>query len=299
MKKGLAILTCVVFGLVLFTGNAMALDYDYGAKFGKNITISDEDSKDEDWYGDYEDNETEPGTLRDQSWDLEAFFLDADNTELTMVMGYDFKKDQEWDSGDIYFDLGGSVQDGSTTTAKFGMGDHNPNDDPDAPDSVYDRSSNGNVTVQYNWGYNLVFDIDFDSFSDGVVNDDGYMEYTFLYDVVELDSDSKNISAYYKDFDESGAWRYDSGGDVLMTDMMGTYLMGLGDSASEGITGGSHNAVTVDLTDYVDPTKFVSHFTMECGNDNLMGDPVPEPSTIILLGFGILGLVGLRKKFMK
>jgi hypothetical protein len=38
---------------------------------------------------------------------------------------------------------------------------------------------------------------------------------------------------------------------------------------------------------------------MQCGNDNLMGDPVPEPSTIIFLGLGILGLVGFRKKFVK
>jgi len=48
--------------------------YDYGAHFGKNITISDEDNQGTGWYRDREDQETEPGTARNQSWDLEAFF---------------------------------------------------------------------------------------------------------------------------------------------------------------------------------------------------------------------------------
>jgi hypothetical protein len=302
MKKGLAILTSVAFGLVLFTGGAMA--YDYGANFGENITISDEDNRGNGWYSDREDQEVEPDDVATQTWDLEAMFL-GDNT-LTMVMGYDFMngvgvnssygvEDNKFKSGDIYFDTTGSVHTG-TADAEFGTGDHTP--------GIELGSGSGNKTVQYNWGYDLVFDIDWNTPFTLISDVDGIQEYSFNYDIVKLLYDdegnalSSNTSGYFRENDESGAWKYDGGGDVLGSGT-GSYLVGLDNGlAGEGITGGSHNAVSVDLGS-IDTTVFVSHFTMQCGNDNLMGDPVPEPSTIILLGLGILGLVGFRKKFVK
>ena len=57
-------------------------------------------------------------------------------------------------------------------------------------------------------------------------------------------------------------------------------------------------------------TEFTSHFTFRCGNDNLMGrgsllestsadiEGVPDGgATIALMGFGLLSLIGLRRRF--
>jgi len=45
------------------------------------------------------------------------------------------------------------------------------------------------------------------------------------------------------------------------------------------------------------PNSFGLHFTQACGNDVIEGGtPVPEPSTLLLLGSGLLGFVMVRKK---
>ncbi len=49
-----------------------------------------------------------------------------------------------------------------------------------------------------------------------------------------------------------------------------------------------------------DPANFAIHWSMTCANDVVEGPAVPEPTTMLLFGVGLIGLAGLgRKKFMK
>jgi hypothetical protein len=45
--------------------------------------------------------------------------------------------------------------------------------------------------------------------------------------------------------------------------------------------------------------KLGLHWAMTCGNDVIEGRTTPEPATMFLLGSGLVGLVGLRKRFGK
>ncbi|MBN2231700.1 MAG: PEP-CTERM sorting domain-containing protein, partial [Deltaproteobacteria bacterium] len=73
--------------------------------------------------------------------------------------------------------------------------------------------------------------------------------------------------------------------------------------AGTGISGWNGNDTHyilsgLDLSFLPDGTEFTSHFTMSCGNDNLMGNGVvaPEPGTLLFVGAGIVGLLGWRRR---
>ena len=87
-------------------------------------------------------------------------------------------------------------------------------------------------------------------------------------------------------------------------------LGGLGDSGIEvnWFQEGSDNANglsyyrmvrLIDIGDW-GPFTLDAHWTMSCGNDKISGRvPVPEPSTLLLLGSGLVGLGFVRRRFKR
>jgi hypothetical protein len=289
MRKFTEILLISALASMLAVGSAFG--------FGTDITIFDENGTQ--GIGDvYEDNEAEPGMVQSAAWDLEGFFLD-DNNILTMVGTYDFKNGEMGsgillESGDVFIDVDGDAAYGDIHRTETVLG------------FEVENKVNGNTVENDTFGYDYVLDMDFEDFT---------------YDVYRLTEDSYTITSYQWQNQGSNPWQYHSGGDLMASDIAFGYQTGLSDAESGGFDGwgSTHNAVTGLDLNIIDPgidPDFVVHFTMECGNDNLMGQgtlaastpgggggtaagEAPEPATMLLLGSGLAGLAGLRRKYGK
>jgi len=265
MKTKLNFLLLVALAGFSLSGKALALD------LGNQITISDNNVTAGAWYSNTltDDHEVEPGMAGNQGWDLEGFFLKG--SMLSLSGGYNFKDGKDrYMSGDIFIDVNGD--------AKYGNIDR------------VDPSGNGNKLTTNTSGYDYVFDLDYSNNS---------------YVVFSLTPESEVYTSYYAQNGGSDPWTYVSGGTEI-TSAAGFFALysGLDDDAIIGSSfsggAGSHYALQGFNLSFLDPgTDFISHFTMQCGNDNLMGmgtTPVPEPSTLVLLCSGLIGLVFLNRR---
>jgi|WetSurSiteA1Bulk_404760.scaffolds.fasta_scaffold23797_1 hypothetical protein len=236
-----------------------------GSSFGSNITIYDGRGYSGTGQGG-EDGETEPGMINSQVWDLEAFLLNGN--KLSMVGGWNFKTGApgySYESGDIFIDTNG--------------------------DAWYGKDVVAPAVLPSNYGYEYVLDVEWASGT---------------YKVYSLGATS-NLVQVLESYNqiESNPWRLSPSleNEIVVASGSFVFEQGLTDAAV-GFLGGSHYSVSGFDLSFLNPgTTFIAHFTMGCGNDNLIGQgttPVPEPATMLLLGTGLIGLAGFgRKKLLE
>ena len=257
--------------------------------FGDNITIPDNMAGFGGWWGPQEDQEVEPGIpLKGQAYDLEGFVYD--NSSLTVVGGYNF-----WSPpnptlmlpGDLFMDIDGDVQYGNPSSG-----------------------GSGNFLEPNVWGYDIVYDID-------------YVSNT--YDVYAIDENTLLRNVLYGDKPGDGnldtrgsnAWRYESALYPAAVPLFSGILATWDNLADADLTDYgfidddygvdpfnlSHYALQVNMSGLglADGTTFTAHYTMQCGNDNLMGRgrKVPDGGTTLTL-LGAVLLIGalLRSKIV-
>ncbi|MBL9127221.1 MAG: hypothetical protein JNL97_06230 [Verrucomicrobiales bacterium] len=224
-----------------------------------------------------EDNETEPSTAIGQEWDLEAMHVNG--TTLSLIGGFDFIAGYGgMASGDIFIDLDGDAVWGT-----------------DIGGGGTAIKSNSKFKFDYVIDLQQTVNSSFDSTTSAIGT---------RYTVYKIDETTDQvISVAVSGNAESNPWIYHAGGEAVSGYVnraigIGTY----GGTEYAGWDGNNtHHMIQFDLgfLGPIVPDGALFKFTMECGNDNLVGRYVHVPDmggTLVMLGGGLLAMEGLRRR---
>jgi hypothetical protein len=281
MKKTYACICLVaIAGFCVVSGAA-------AGPYGENITIFDNKSSTTGDDVGLENNEAEPGMVQTQPWDLEGFFLNG--SVLTLIGGYDFINGYGgYTSGDIFISTDDSYGYAAASAA--------------TQSQIISSPTDGYQTYSDNFGYEYVLDVTWDGSSAG-------------FDIRDLQTGGVETQSVWFEKNETGTsptsnpYLYFGGGSIVQG---GEAFVDLGEIDGHGFSEWTNNgddihyAVSFDLAPLLTlgnlwGSELFFHFTMGCGNDNMIGQgtaPVPEPATMLLFGTGLAGLAGrvIRKR---
>jgi len=228
---------------------------------GVDITIWDGVGAGGGWYGGQENDEVEPNCVGNQSWDLESF--DLTGTTLRLTGGWNFLGGYDHNaSDDIFIEVDGD--------AVFG-------------EDRFSGSGNGNLVDRNVYGYDYV--IHFTNRGDQNLGAGNYAVY-------QLGANSTLLTPYYRQNDASGPWVYNDGGELIRDGDI-VYV-------PDQLDGGLYSMeINVGFLG-ADVSGALFKFTMECGNDNLIGQErvtVPDGGvTATLLGMGLIGMAAIKRR---
>jgi hypothetical protein len=246
-----------------------------GSTRAADITINDGWANDGYFHGTAENNEVEPPDQIGQQWDLEKVTYDVGGGKTTIGLqgGYNFATGQGgYLSGDIFIDVNGDMvynTDNFTTTG------------------------DGNKSIKNSFGYDYVVKLSWSTTPDPTA------PYSGTYQVYAIGSEANLETGYYRANDKSNPWRFVDGGTAVGPE--GTMSL---TKSTDGE--GDHYAFSVDLLGLAIGPYIGVHYTMGCGNDNLIGMAnqgadisVPDSgATLALFGLSLvaLGFAGRRMR---